>query len=99
MPCIVHSPRPKDVAPEVQRMKMLFFSADDSEVRQVSRQFVGAGIACEVRQGRRKDGSAAETELWIRNDRDCHRAFLLCVQLGIGFARRPAPVELEADAY
>ena len=79
-------------------MKMLFFSADGTEVEQVSREFTHAGIPCEVRHGRRKNGSVPDVELWIRNDADCHRAFLLCVRLGIGFARRPAEqTELEFD--
>jgi hypothetical protein len=79
-------------------MKMLFFSSDGTEVEQVSREFTHAGIACEVRHGRRKHGMVPDVELWIRNDADCHRAFLLCVRLGIGFARRPAePAELEFD--
>lgn len=71
-------------------MKMLFFSADGAEVRQVSREFTHAGIPCEVRNGKAVNGHPVEAELWIRNDRDCHRAFMLCVQLGIGFAHRPA---------
>ena len=77
-------------------MKMLFFSADGQEVQQVSRQFLQAGIPCEVRDGKAINGHVAEAELWIRNDRDCHRAFMLCVQLGIGFAHRP-PEEAEFD--
>lgn len=80
-------------------MKMLFFSADNLEVEQVSEEFVHAGIPCEVRNGSTSDGVCADAELWIQDDRDCHRAFLLCVQLGIGFARRPVgapePVEFE----
>lgn len=71
-------------------MKMLFFSCDGSEVEEVCREFTHAGIACEIRQARRRKGPAPDAELWIRNDRDCHRAFMLCVQRGIGFARRPA---------
>ena len=79
-------------------MKMLFFSSDGLEVEQVSREFTHAGIACEVRHGRGKNGAVPDVELWIRNDADCHRGFLLCVRLGIGFARRPAgQVELEVD--
>lgn len=78
------------------QMKMLFFSADGQEVQQVSRQFVEAGIPCEVRKGKAINGHCPEAELWIRNDRDCHRAFMLCVQLGIGFARRP-PESAECD--
>ena len=74
-------------------MKMLFFSTDSSEVQLVSSEFVHAGIPCEVREGPpQKNGSPQppHTEVWIRNDRDCHKALLLCAQLGIGFCRRPA---------
>ena len=70
-------------------MKMLFFSSDSAEVRQVSKEFTQAGIPCEIRNDGLVRGGFREAELWIRNDRDCHRAFMLCVQLGIGFARRP----------
>jgi hypothetical protein len=76
----------------MQRMKMLFFSSDNAEVEQVSRELLGAGIPCEVRGGLRVNGEPPDAEIWIRNDRDCHRALMLCVQLGIGFARRPAEV-------
>jgi hypothetical protein len=79
----------------MQRMKMLFFSADSSEVTQVSQEFTHAGIPCEVRNGCGAKGRAPEVELWIQNEKDCHRAFLLCVQRGIGFARRPEPVEMD----
>ncbi len=75
-------------------MKMLFFSADRLEVEQVSREFAEAGIANEVRTAAGKRASP-ELELWIKNERDCHRAFTLCVQLGIGFARR-SPQAAEA---
>jgi hypothetical protein len=77
-------------------MKMMFFSSDDAEVAQVSRELDLAGIPCEVRSGSTSRGHTADAELWIRNDRDCHKAFMLCVQLGIGFARRPAEV-VEAE--
>ena len=77
-------------------MKMLFFSSDASEVKGVSQEFSHAGIACEIRNGRVPRGRSPESELWIRDDSDCHRAFLLCVQLGIGFAKRAAaPVEID----
>jgi hypothetical protein len=80
-------------------MKMMFFSSDDEEVAQVSRELNLAGIPCEIRNGVPSRGHAADAELWIRNDRDCHKAFMVCVQLGIGFARRPAePVEAETHA-
>jgi hypothetical protein len=76
-------------------MKMLFFSADKSEVEHVSQEFAQAGIPSEVRNGSAKCSASPEVELWIKNDRDCHRAFALCVQLGIGFAKRKLPAELE----
>ncbi len=81
-------------------MKMLFFSSDRQEVETVSQEFVHAGIACEVRKGCAPAGRPAERELWIRNDGDCHRAFLLCVEHGIGFAKRPSrtPDEVECEA-
>ena len=69
-------------------MKMLFFSSDSAEVRQVSNEFTQAGIPCEIRNEGRVRGTFREAELWIHNDSDCHRAFMLCVQLNIGFARR-----------
>jgi hypothetical protein len=77
-------------------MKMLFYSADNAEVKQVSREFLQAGIPCEVRNGKAINGHNPEAELWIRNDRVCHRAFMLCVQLGIGFAHRE-PEHTEFD--
>ncbi len=80
-------------------MKMLFFSADRAEVESVSNEFTQAGIACEVRKGSGPAGRPTERELWIRDDGDCHRAFLLCVEHGIGFAKRSHPVsEFEFDA-
>jgi hypothetical protein len=80
-------------------MKMLFFSSDNTEVEQVSREFKQAGIACEVRNhdGDRRRCASADAELWIRNDQDCHRALLLCVQLNMGFARKPKPLIEEED--
>ena len=71
-------------------MKMLFFSSDFTEVEHVSREFTQAGIPCEIHKHPiTKSGRKLDSELWIQNDRDCHRALMLCVQLGIGFARRP----------
>lgn len=74
-------------------MRMLFFSSNDTEVLEVSREFMQAGIPCEVRSQttRSQRNYVPEKELWIRNDRDCHRALMLCVQRNIGFARRPVP--------
>jgi hypothetical protein len=75
-------------------MKLLFFSPDESEVLQLGKELVQAGIPCEVRcsgsgASGYSNGHGPEAELWIRNDKDSHRAFLLCVQLGVGFAKRP----------
>jgi hypothetical protein len=70
---------------------MLFFSSDDSEVQGTAKCLLEAGIACEVRNGPFPDGMAPdpfEAELWIENDRDCYRALMLCVERGIGFAKR-----------
>jgi hypothetical protein len=78
-------------------MKMLFFSADKSEVEHVSQEFALAGIPSEVRIGSGKRGASKDVELWIKNEQDCHKAFTLCVQLGIGFAKRPTqPVEVDS---
>jgi hypothetical protein len=82
---------------QIMSMKMLFFSSDASEVQGVSLEFTHAGIPCEIRNGHVPHGRSPEAELWIHNDRDCHRAFLLCVRLGIGFAKRAttSPAEIE----
>ena len=71
-------------------MKMLYFSSDTSEVKGVRREFAHAGIPCEIRTRRASRGRSSEAELWNQDERDCHRALLLCVQLGIGFAKRAA---------
>jgi hypothetical protein len=83
-------------------MKMLFFSADGTEVEKVGKEFAQAGIACEVRTSphpKKPSPRPGDTELWIRDDRDCHRALMLCAELGIGFSKRPArnPETDEAD--
>jgi len=72
-------------------MKLLYYSPDDLEIAEVSKQFTQAGIPCVVRHSalcRGEEPNHACTELWIRNDKDSHRAMLLCVQLGVGFAKR-----------
>jgi|ERR1041385_4623499 hypothetical protein len=71
-------------------MKLLFYSSDDGEVSMVEKEFAHAGIACEVRHGEglKMLHQPPCSELWIRHDRDCHKALMLCVQLGLGFARR-----------
>jgi len=81
-------------------MKMLFFSSDNSEVELVEKEFTQAGIACEVRNGalsRKPKTKLRDAELWIRNDRDCHRALMLCVHLGIGFSKRPENAPKDED--
>ncbi len=81
-------------------MKMLFFSSDNTEVEQVRREFDNAGISCEVHNAcRQSEFAANESELWIRNDQDCHRALMLCVQLNMGFARRPVVEEFDDANY
>ena len=77
-------------------MKMLFFSPDHTEVQQLGREFLNAGIPCEIHDADRAkiESACREAELWIRNDQDCHRALMLCVQLNMGFARRPiSPID------
>ena len=84
----------------MQSMKMLFFSSDISEVEIVSREFTHAAIPCEVREGvlaRGHSPATKQAELWIQDDRDCHRALMLCVQLGIGFSKRPARPQFLED--
>lgn len=79
---------------------MLFYSSDSSEVDRVSQELVNAGIPCEIRKGPALNGKSSaspQAELWIRNDRDCHRAFLVCVHHGVGFAKR-APRKLMFDS-
>jgi hypothetical protein len=72
-------------------MKLLYYSPDDLEIAEVSKQFASAGIPCVVRHSaicRGEEPNHACTELWIRNDKDTHKAMMLCVQLGVGFAKR-----------
>ena len=77
--------------PPNANMKMLFFSSERAEVESVRQEFVKAGISCEIRDSRAPKNmstGSSDAELWIQNDQDCHRAFMLCVQLGVGFAKR-----------
>jgi len=71
-------------------MKLLYYSPDDLEIAEVSKQFANAGIQCVVRHSAvcRDEPEPGCSELWIRNDKDTHKAMLLCVQLGVGFAKR-----------
>ena len=69
-------------------MKLLFFSPNSLEVTEVRKEHKAAGIACEIR-GKCRGSHFGEAEVWLQHDRDCHRALLLCVERGVGFARRP----------
>jgi hypothetical protein len=77
-------------------MKLLYYSPDDLEIAEVSKQFAQAGIPCVVRHSATCRGEAnhACTELWIRHDKDTHKAIMLCVQLGVGFAKRSSETSL-----
>ncbi len=83
-------------------MKMLFFSSDDKEVEVVSTELIGAGIPCEIRHGPAANGMLKTppcAEVWIQDDRDCHRALMLCVERGVGFSRRPPRAPEEEDEF
>jgi len=72
-------------------VELLYFSSDGAEVDLLSRELVAANIPCEVRRGPFAEGifpNDGYAELWIRDDRDSHRALMLCVELGAGFAKR-----------
>ena len=95
--CVFQRPpvlRRPSLGPKVRErqdyMKLLFFSNDGSEVEQVGRELTHAGIPCEIRGGLTSHQGIPETELWVQNDGDCPRGFMVCVQLGIGFAKRVA---------
>lgn len=82
-------------------MTMLFFSSDDSEVQGAAKRLLEAGIPCVVRNGPFPDGMVShpfDAELWIENDRDCYRALMLCVEHGIGFAKRAMKKMAMADS-
>ena len=70
---------------------MIFFSADRAEVELVRKELTEAAIPCELHENNGAEGMVAmsyETELWLQHDEDANRAAMLCVQLGIGFAKR-----------
>jgi len=76
-------------------MKMIFFSAERAEAELVRTELLAAGVACEVREKEMGDGllpNVSDAEVWIQNDEDSHRAMMLCVELGVGFAKRTAMV-------
>ena len=74
-------------------MKMLFYSSEHAEVETLRKEFVEAGIPCEVHDSEVPQGIAPgsrEEELWIQRDEDCYRALMLCIHLGAGFGKRAA---------
>ena len=81
-------------------MKMVFFSRDRLEVQRVSQELVDAKIPCEIREGlvARDDlPNLSATQLWIQEDGDLHRAFMLCVEHKIGFAKRETNTSEDFD--
>ena len=81
-------------------MKMVFFSRDRLEVQRVSRELVDASIPCEVREGlvaRDDFPNLPAPQLWIQEDGDLHRAFMLCVEHKIGFAKRETNMSEDSD--
>ena len=82
-------------------MKMLFFSSERGEAEIVCQELCAVGVPCEVREnqieGRLPPAGPSNAEVWIQNDADSHRAALLCVELGVGFAKRPAHAEAALD--
>ncbi len=83
-------------------MKLLFFSSDNTEVELVNAELAAAGIRSEIRTGPAANGMLTTppcAEVWIHDDRDCHRALMLCVERGVGFARRPPRLPDEEDEF
>jgi len=81
-------------------MKIVFFSRDRLEVQRVSQELVAASILCEVREGlidSEDPPSLATPQLWIQEDGDLHRAFMLCVEHKIGFAKRKTNMSQDFD--
>ena len=81
-------------------MKIVFFSRDRLEVQRVSQELVDAKIPCEIREGlvARDDlPNLSATQLWIQEDGDLHRAFMLCVEHKIGFAKRETNMSEDSD--
>jgi hypothetical protein len=81
-------------------MKMLFFSSERAEAEIVCQELCAAGVPCEIRENQMEGLLSAgppHAEVWIQNDADSHRAVLLCVELGVGFAKRPATIPLAEE--
>jgi len=78
-------------------MKMMFFSAERTEAELVRTELLAADVACEVREKEMGDGllpNVSDAEVWIQNDEDSHRAVMLCLELGVGFAKRAETVRV-----
>jgi hypothetical protein len=83
-----------------ERMKLLFFSTDRSEVELLRCECDRIGIPCEIHDNGIVEGLSLrphDAELWLHRDGDCYRAVLLCFELGIGFAKRPQPTAEEPE--
>ena len=81
-------------------MKMVFYSRDRLEVQRVSQELVAASIPCEVREGLADSDELPNLpapQLWIQEDRDLHRAFMVCVEHKIGFAKREINISEDFD--
>ncbi len=81
-------------------MRLVFFSSDRLEVQRVSLALMAAGIPCEVRKDLGIQGQFAplpEAEVWIRKNADLNRAFMVCIEQSIGFAKRET--DLSKDDY
>lgn len=75
-------------------MLMFFFSSEHAEIERVRRELLEAGIPCEIHEASLLEGAPQvpfDEELWIHNDEDTHRALMLCVEQGLGFAKRNVP--------
>ena len=83
-------------------MEMIFFSSDRAEIEVLREALAGVSIPSEVRDAGSAGGTVlngSQTELWIQNDADSHRAVMLCVEMGLGFAKRPhSPKLVEAES-
>ena len=77
-------------------MKLMFFSSERAEVERLRKELAGAGIGCEVRESGVAEGifaNPAEVGLWLQNEQDYYWASMLCVRLGLGFAKREAVLQ------
>jgi len=75
----------------ISDMQLVFFSSDRLEVQRVWLALAADGIPCKIREGlvaRNDFSNLPEAEVWIQKDGDLHRAFMLCVEQSIGFAKR-----------